>query len=424
MQGKAGELSSRRRIPRNPRGMTMLELLVVIVIIMLLLAVFAPLIRSTSKDRRVREASRALSGYINGVRTLAARRGRPVGIGIERVVSEQPVNGLYATEVYTVEVPPPYSGISLQSRAKIELLGNRWEIKFFETDPDAGRIPDLLLYHNNPLRALVAPGESFWIRLDYRGPVYRAFRVPTSFTFVLDISYPGAPPPPLYADTGWGVPFQLYRHPVRSSAEPLRLPVNTVIDLSVSGFGANGNEFTHRGLASPQPVQILFNTAGDLEGVYADINGNGVVDSVPANSSIHLMVGRSRQVVLGPGPDGGWGVVGVDDDGNSTVDDVGERGWPGSDDVFVDNVPDLSNIMDMSTLWITISHRTGQVTTTENASPWSTGDDGGWGVAGVDDDGNGTVDDIGERGWSGTDDVLAIFAARQFARGRISTGGR
>jgi len=395
MQGKAGELSSRRRIPRNPRGMTMLELLVVIVIIMLLLAVFAPLIRSTSKDRRVREASRALSGYINGARTLAARRGRPVGIGIERVVSEQPVNGLYATEVYTVEVPPPYSGISLQSRAKIELLGNRWEIKFFETDPDAGRIPDLLLYHNNPLRALVAPGESFWIRLDYRGPVYRAFRVPTSFTFVLDISYPGAPPPPLYADTGWGVPFQLYRHPVRSSAEPLRLPVNTVIDLSVSGFGANGNEFTHRGLASPQPVQILFNTAGDLEGVYVDINGNGVVESVPANSSIHLMVGRSRQVVLGPGRS-----------------------------VFVDNASDLSNIMDMSTLWITISHRTGQVTTTENASPWTAGEDGAWGEVGVDDDGNGTVDDIGERGWSGTDDVLAIFAARQFARGRINTGGR
>ena len=395
MQAKAGKLLSRRRILRNPRGMTMLELLVVIVIIMLLLAVFAPLIRSTSKDRRVREASRALSGYINGARTLAARRGRPVGIGIERVVSEQPVNGLYATEVYTVEVPPPYSGISLQSRAKIELLGNRWEIKFFETDPDAGRIPDLLLYHNNPLRALVAPGESFWIRLDYRGPVYRAFRVPTSFTFVLDISYPGAPPPPLYADTGWGVPFQLYRHPVRSSAEPLRLPVNTVIDLSVSGFGANGNEFTHRGLASPQPVQILFNTAGDLEGVYVDINGNGVVESVPANSSIHLMVGRSRQVVLGPGRS-----------------------------VFVDNASDLSNIMDMSTLWITISHRTGQVTTTENASPWTAGEDGAWGEVGVDDDGNGTVDDIGERGWSGTDDVLAIFAARQFARGRINTGGR
>ncbi|MFP6750083.1 MAG: hypothetical protein VB855_00260 [Pirellulaceae bacterium] len=407
MQGKAGKLWSRHRSPRGLRGMTMLELLVVIVIIMLLLAVFAPLIRGTSRDRRVREASRALSGYINGARTLAARRGRPVGIGIERIVSEQPVNGLYATEVYTVEVPLPYSGITAQSRAQIvsrpvdstnPALGNRWEIDFFETDPAAGQIPDLLIYHTNPLRALIAPGESFWIRLDYRGPIYRAFRVPgppTSFAFVLDISYPAAPPPPNYAKISWGVPFQLYRHPVRSSAEPLRLPVNTAIDLSVSGFGANGIEFTHRGLAPPQPVQILFNPAGDLEAVYADLNGNGVVDAVSATSSIHLMVGRARQVVLGPGRS-----------------------------VFVDDLVDTSNIMDMSALWLTISHRTGQVTTTENASPWWGGLDGGWGTVGVDDNGNGTVDDVGERGWTGTDDVLTIFAARQFARGKITTGGR
>jgi len=92
--------------------------------------------------------------------------------------------------------------------------------------------------------------------------------------------------------------------------------------------------------------------------------------------------------------------------------------------VFVDDLVDTSNIMDMSALWLTISHRTGQVTTTENASPWWGGLDGGWGTVGVDDNGNGTVDDVGERGWTGTDDVLTIFAARQFARGKITTGGR
>ncbi len=423
-------------VVRHRRGMTLIELLVVVVIILLLLAVFAPLIRSTSKDRRVREASRALSGYINGARTLAAQRGRPVGIGIERVASEQPVNGLYATEIYTVEVPPPYSGISVQARARIEsrpvnplnmALGNRWEIDFYENDPVVGQINDMLMYHNNPRRAIVEPGESFWVRFDYRGPLYRAFRAlgsATSFTFVLDISSPASPPPPLFANTPWGVPFQLYRHPVRSGAEPLRLPVNTAIDLSVSGFGANGNQFTYLGPAPAQPVQILFNVAGDLESIYADTNGDGVVDHMPPRSSIHLMVGRPQQVVVDSGPDGGWGVLNVDDNGNGTVDEAVERGWPGSDDVFVDNIVDTSNIMDMSTLWITISNRTGQVTTTENGSPWSFGQDGGWGVVAVDDDGNGLVDDIGERGWSGSDDVLAIFAARQFARGKINTGGR
>ncbi len=33
------------------------------------------------------------------------------------------------------------------------------------------------------------------------------------------------------------------------------------------------------------------------------------------------------------GPDNAWGRSGVDDDGNGIVDDIGEAGWPGSDDV-------------------------------------------------------------------------------------------
>ncbi len=34
----------------------------------------------------------------------------------------------------------------------------------------------------------------------------------------------------------------------------------------------------------------------------------------------------------GEGPDGAWGVAGVDDDMQNGVDDIGEIGWPGSDD--------------------------------------------------------------------------------------------
>jgi len=35
---------------------------------------------------------------------------------------------------------------------------------------------------------------------------------------------------------------------------------------------------------------------------------------------------------LHPGPDRGWGDVGIDDDGNGMIDDLAEAGWPGSDD--------------------------------------------------------------------------------------------
>lgn len=36
--------------------------------------------------------------------------------------------------------------------------------------------------------------------------------------------------------------------------------------------------------------------------------------------------------IFGAGLDGGWGMAGVDDDRNGTIDDVTEAGWPGSDD--------------------------------------------------------------------------------------------
>jgi hypothetical protein len=38
-------------------------------------------------------------------------------------------------------------------------------------------------------------------------------------------------------------------------------------------------------------------------------------------------------LVASPGPDGAWGQVGLDDDGDGTVDNVTEAGWAGSDDL-------------------------------------------------------------------------------------------
>lgn len=413
--------------PRR-RGMTAIELVVVIAIVMLLLAVFAPIIRGTGKDRRLREASHGLSGYINGARTLASQQGRPVGIWIERIVSEQPiVHGQYATEVFTAEVPLPYSGITNGTTARIErrmidptdpTVGSRWEIDFIASweigadfhwgnasiDDNGNGVPDdfaergwpgsddspvldPLIYNAELKTAIVKPGESFRIRFNYRGPVYRGRRLPglpTDHIYVLDIPYPGSPPVPLFANTASGVPFQLLRHPKRSSTEPLRLPRNTVIDLSVSGFGASGTEL-HMGV--DDPIVILFNPAGDLERVYV-----GSVE-VPITDSLYLLIGRPQQV-------------------------LGFAGRFTSDNV------DVSNLMDMATLWVSISHRSGQVVTTENASPWSAGSDGAWGKAGTDEDGNGIADDLAERGWAGTDDFMAIFPTRRFARAKIGMGGR
>jgi hypothetical protein len=39
-----------------------------------------------------------------------------------------------------------------------------------------------------------------------------------------------------------------------------------------------------------------------------------------------------QQYEPAPGADGQWGIAGIDDNGNGTVDDIGEAMWPGSDD--------------------------------------------------------------------------------------------
>ena len=43
----------------------------------------------------------------------------------------------------------------------------------------------------------------------------------------------------------------------------------------------------------------------------------------------------TAQQFAAPGADGGWGIVGVDDDINGTTDDRSEAGWPQSDDLIV-----------------------------------------------------------------------------------------
>jgi hypothetical protein len=86
------------------------------------------------------------------------------------------------------------------------------------------------------------------------------------------------------------------------------------------------------------------------------------------------------------GVDGQWGVAGVDDDGDGTIDNATEAGWPGSDDTL--------------------------------PNPIAQGPDGKWGVAGVDDDGDGTTDNATEAGWPGSDDnVMKRISLRRSAGG-------
>ncbi len=62
------------------------------------------------------------------------------------------------------------------------------------------------------------------------------------------------------------------------------------------------------------------------------------------------MFGSPYALPFTDGPDGKPGVAGVDDNGNGFVDDIAERGWPGSDDVSTGQIADPATAFGWDTI--------------------------------------------------------------------------
>lgn len=93
----------------------------------------------------------------------------------------------------------------------------------------------------------------------------------------------------------------------------------------------------------------------------------------------------------GVGLDGQPGKAGIDDNLDGTVDDRNELGWPGSDD-------------DRAWEYNVDTDSDGKLEFPPQFNPIPFGVDGQPGSAGIDDDGNGSIDDAIELGWPGSDD--------------------
>lgn len=118
----------------------------------------------------------------------------------------------------------------------------------------------------------------------------------------------------------------------------------------------------------------------DFDGFGVDDDGDTVVDDVDEADEPPYHITRASEFPAAIfGPDGMPGEIGFDDDGNGTTDvDLGADmvpGFPGDDD---------GNLV----------------------ADFYPGADGQPGVAGVDDDGVNGIDDAGELGWVGSDDFI------------------
>ncbi len=315
------------------QGMTLTELLVVIMILVMLLGISLPLMRTGLEGRALREASRQLNTYVQLAKSRAAETGRPVGLWLdtvslpeeERFDPELPLR--YADQLFLAETPLPYAG---------DLFGAR--VKVFEnTDPDPEIDADYVARSTDDgfsatLPDLVQPGDR--IKFDFKGPAYpiRAIRPQAAHESgerrVFFTPEPHQPAPRVFDPSDDGVPYQIFRAPQRSSSTPLSLTSGVLIDLTNSGYGLDNREF---GLFDT-PMVILFNPGGGVDAVL----GNGAW-FIPTGA-IHLQIG-SMGNLLEPG-------------------EFSSEAYGG---LYNRNLEDTSN------LWVTIGHRSGRVTTAENA---------------------------------------------------------
>jgi prepilin-type N-terminal cleavage/methylation domain-containing protein len=293
--------------PGKQRGLTLIELLVVVLVMAILLGATLSVMQPVLSSTQTREASRLVNSYIAGAQSRAVELNRPVGVYFERL----PNIPNACVQMFIATTPPPYGGDTYYSHAFL----NGTSVTLSDSDS-----------------ASVLVGANDFIKFDYRGEKYRITNTPSSgsnSTFA--ITHPTAQPPKVGAA---GVPFQIYRKPIKSAVSPLQLPATTAIDLRFSGMGADGNEFASltpaNGVSQP-PIMVTFAPNGSIDEVY--------VGGVPLRAartdprglrSVHLLVGKIDQVE------------------------------PPEDD------PTKNNLIDQTGRWVSISRQTGVVSTVEN----------------------------------------------------------
>lgn len=354
---------------RRRAALTLIELLAVVMIVVVVFAAVVPQLRPALEQGRLREASRQVSAYFTLAKSLAAQRGRPVGVALQRTVPGSDA----ALDLFMLETPPPYTGDLSGATVVVgpDPTNNRYKMLFRKAASLTA----------TTTTALVQPGESFFIRFNYMGPLYGCFR-DTNGDFVIQI---GAQPPPGFwspgADKQWGVggtdddgnslandlreagwpasddveiglPFQVYMFPARSVTKPLQLSGSVSVDLQYSGFGVSGTQFAAdnvipSGPVDTQPIIVMFSPSGGVATLYQGVLTGGVVPLTQqaGTGTVYFLVGRFDQVQPPP------------------VFDPSAGTWS-----LPASTATQTNLADLKSVWVAVETRNGAITTAENVS--------------------------------------------------------
>ena len=347
--------NSTRKPPVTRHGMTIVELLVVMGILVVLMGIAATAVKTGTRGKKQREAARQVNSYIASAQARAMQLGRPVGVEIVRNINSTLTAGISNSSLlmFTIETPPPYAGDTTNARASITRIDstiNEFEIVCYDAS---------LLANDDVIKV----GDT--IRLGYRGDHYPITakssntltcrwvtpqqKLSRPFIWRQDFTTMEAPITQ--------VPYQLYAQPQRSSATPLQLPSDMCIDLTCSGVGnsiddqfANWNSNSTWNGQSHNSVRFTFSPKGNIDRV-STINGTWA----RPGGNIHLLVGKYHHAVDATTI---MGTDGINDISYSSLNYL---------DYISPTDPDLeTNLADGTSMWVSINHLTGQITTTRN----------------------------------------------------------
>ena len=399
------------------RAMTLVELLTVIFILIMLMASALPLARMALADRKIASATRQLATFIQGIQARAAGSNTPMGIWIER----DPQNPMGSYQVFAAIVPQPYAGDWLGATALLVdedsngiadaadflisecgslhpnifpylrlVRAGDW-IRFGYSGAEYVLTTDVFPAANSPLKPRSPdPQRGAFVRLRFRHPEAR-FGVNNLMMVHTPVRLPAS------GSVLAGVPFQILRAPQKSSIKPLQLPEGIVIDLSNSGIGlptndpawpvlhpdtrlllrpGKGQEFApdllrtnlyaNDGLSNLDIYQDVYNTdpsgtptglvRGDQRPVVIMFEPNGAIRSVSCSrlggnfrpsDNLHLLVGRTEQLNIASA----YAPNGL----RYSMHNNAPPQW------FINQ-----NLSDTANRWVSISPRTGAVTSSEN----------------------------------------------------------
>ncbi len=257
-------------------GFTLIEMLVVVTIMMIMVAAAATMMQPASDSRRLRETARAVNVYLSSARNRAMETGRPCG-----VIFRHYGTLTCAMTADQCEVPPSYSGDSVQSTATVTISGSTITAVLSADDSPYKllRNGDLIQFNcQGPCYAITNPNDTV-----STSPTFGFITGPAIGAWSLTCNTGGQLVP--WTSSGTTVPYRIFRSPVKGGATPLQLPASAVVDLAWSGYGSSYLDTT-----TAMDYTVMFSPNGSVECVYEGSYQRNVTQP------IYLLIGKRERV--------------------------------------------------------------------------------------------------------------------------------